>query len=111
VRRHPASRGSRALDCVEYKSRERLIASFGDYDSQQFGRNCTAFGIAYPFGLTHLSVKNLAAIAYGWSREESTSEALKRAGLLLEGTHHRGGDDAWNIAGLLCKLLRRTRGM
>jgi inhibitor of KinA sporulation pathway (predicted exonuclease) len=45
------------------------------------------------------------------------SEALQRAGLPLEGTHHRGGDEAWNpvlsevegIAGLLCQLLRRIR--
>ena len=28
------------------------------------------------------------------------SEALKRMGLPLEGTHHRGGDDAWNIAAI-----------
>jgi inhibitor of KinA sporulation pathway (predicted exonuclease) len=93
----------------EYKSKERLFASFGDYDAQQFARNGASFGIAYPFGPTHLNVKNLAAIAYGWSREVGMSEALKRAGLPLEGTHHRGGDDAWNIAGLLCHLLRSIR--
>ena len=113
----------------EHKSRERLFASFGDYDGRhevawQFERNCAAFGIAYPFGPTHLNVKNLAAVAFGWSREVGMSEALKRPAaaavrLLLEGTHHRGGDDAWNpvlsgvdgIAGLLCQLLRWTRGM
>jgi len=81
----------------EYKSRERLLASFGDYDRQQFERNCTAFGVPYPFGPTHLNVKNLAAVAYGWSREVGMSEALKRAGQSLEGTHHRGSDDAWNL--------------
>ena len=99
----------------EYQSGQRLFASFGDYDAQQFERNCArcsgAFGISYPFGPTHLNVKNLAAVAYGWSREVGMSEALVRTGLPLEGTHHRGGDDAWNIAGLLCQLLRRIRGM
>lgn len=94
----------------EYQSGQRLFASFGDYDRQQFEHNCAAFGISYPFGPTHLNVKNLVAVAYGWSREVGMSEALKRAGLPLEGTHHRGGDDAWNIAGLLCELLRRIRG-
>ena len=98
----------------EYQSGQRLFASFGDYDRQQFERNCArcsgAFGIPYPFGPTHLNVKNLAAVAYGWSREVGMSEALKRAGQSLEGTHHRGSDDAWNIAGLLCQLLRRIRG-
>lgn len=27
----------------------------------------------------------------------------------MEGTHHRGGDDAWNIAGVLCLLLKQMR--
>jgi hypothetical protein len=27
-----------------------------------------------------------------------------------EGTHHRGGDDAWNIAAILGHLLVQTRG-
>lgn len=88
----------------DYQSRERLVASFGDYDRQQFERNCAAFGIPYPFGPTHLNVNNLAAVANGWSREVGMREALKQAGLPLEGTHHRGGDDAWNIAGLLCGM-------
>ncbi len=92
-----------------YKSRERVFASFGDYDRQLFESNCAAYGIAYPFGATHLNVKNLAAIVYGWSREAGMPAMLKRAGLPLEGVHHRGGDDAWNIAGLLCHFLRPLR--
>jgi hypothetical protein len=27
----------------------------------------------------------------------------------MEGTHHRGGDDAWNIAALLGRLLAASR--
>jgi len=30
-------------------------------------------------------------------------------GLPLEGTHHRGGDDAWNIAAILSALLLAMR--
>ena len=37
------------------------------------------------------------------------SEALKRMGLPLEGIHHRGGDDAWNIAAILSRVLRSSR--
>ncbi|GHO66001.1 hypothetical protein KSC_048930 [Ktedonobacter sp. SOSP1-52] len=29
--------------------------------------------------------------------------------LPLEGTHHRGDDDAWNSAAILAELLRRSR--
>lgn len=105
----PLANACRQLD-QQHKSRQRLLASYGDYDRVQFERNCAAFGIAYPFGQTHLNVKNLAAVSYGWSREVGMGEALLRVGLPLEGTHHRGGDDAWNIAGLLCHLLWRIRG-
>jgi inhibitor of KinA sporulation pathway (predicted exonuclease) len=31
------------------------------------------------------------------------------SGLPLEGTHHRGDDDAWNIAALLADLLARLK--
>lgn len=32
--------------------------------------------------------------------------ALRNAGLPLEGQHHCGADDAWNIAALISKLVR-----
>lgn len=36
--------------------------------------------------------------------------AFERLGLTMEGTHHRGVDDAWNVAGLLCGVLGHGRG-
>ena len=93
----------------EYQAPVRPWASYGDYDRKQFERNCGEFGIPYPFGPTHLNVKTLAAVAHGWSREVGMSEALKRMGLPLEGAHHRGGDDAWNIAAILSHVLSSSR--
>ncbi|MFC3862567.1 hypothetical protein ACFOPQ_17525 [Deinococcus antarcticus] len=34
------------------------------------------------------------------------ARALRHAGLPLEGSHHRGADDAWNIAALIGRLVR-----
>ncbi len=98
----------------EHQTPARLWASYGDYDRKQFERNCAEFGIPYPFGPTHLNVKTLAAVVNGRSREVGMSEALKRlaaaaARLPLEGTHHQGGDDAWNIAAILSRVLRSCR--
>src|SRR5215212_3762670 len=39
----------------EFQSKDRLWASFGDYDRQQFERQCLAMNIPYPFGSGHLN--------------------------------------------------------
>ncbi len=92
-----------------YLTRDRVWASYGDYDRRQFERQCQARAVAYPFGPGHLNVKSLFALAHALPREVGMSEALALLGLPLEGVHHRGGDDAWNIAGVLSELLLRTR--
>lgn len=89
----------------EYMSKKRVWASYGDYDRRKFERECASKKISYPFGPTHINVKNLFALKYRLQREPGMAQALKEAGLSLEGVHHRGGDDAWNIANLLCQIL------
>ncbi len=93
----------------QYHSRGRLWASWGDYDRRQFERVCADQSVRYPFGAGHLNVKTLFATAMGLRRETGLAGACERLGRTLEGTHHRGHDDAWNIAGVLCLLLRRMR--
>jgi inhibitor of KinA sporulation pathway (predicted exonuclease) len=94
----------------EYQTRERVWASFGDYDRTMFETQCEATGVPYPFGPRHLNVKTLFAIARGLPHEVGMGEALGLMGVPLEGTHHRGDDDAWNIAGILAGLVVRLRG-
>jgi inhibitor of KinA sporulation pathway (predicted exonuclease) len=70
---------------------------------------CRELGVGYPFGISHLNVKTLFAVAHGLDHEVGLDAAYLRLGLQMEGTHHRGGDDAWNIAALLCGLLSAAR--
>jgi inhibitor of KinA sporulation pathway (predicted exonuclease) len=93
----------------KYRSRERTWASFGDYDRWQFQKQCQARGIEYPFGRTHINVKNLFALVHNLPKEVPLDDAMALVGFPLEGTHHRGGDDAWNIARLLGQILSRAR--
>lgn len=93
----------------KYLSKERTWASFGDYDRRQVDRQCQARKINYPFGPTHLNIKNLLALMLGLPHEVGLPRALELLELPLVGVHHRGGDDAWNIAHLLGALLRRGR--
>jgi inhibitor of KinA sporulation pathway (predicted exonuclease) len=92
-----------------YHPKTRLWASWGDYDRFQFENECRAKGIDYPFGKSHLNVKSLFAAATGLKREVGMAKAYKALGWQIAGTHHRGVDDAWNIAGILCRLLNACR--
>jgi len=93
----------------DFASKDRLWASWGDYDRRQFERVCTASGVGYPFGISHLNVKSLFAVCHGLESELGLDHAYNHLGKTMEGTHHRGDDDAWNIAGLLCDLLASSR--
>ncbi|MDB5305986.1 MAG: sporulation inhibitor KapD [Gemmataceae bacterium] len=54
-------------------------------------------------------MKTLFAVGRGLPAEVGLPQAVALSGLNLEGTHHRGHDDAWNIAGVLAELLQRLR--
>jgi inhibitor of KinA sporulation pathway (predicted exonuclease) len=94
---------------TEYDAANRLFASWGDYDRRQIERQCKDIDIGNPFGPTHLNVKNLCAILLGLDRECSVPEGCAKLGLPFEGTHHRGHDDAWNIAAVLGQLMLKAR--
>jgi len=87
----------------EYQSESRLWASWGNYDQRMFIEQCERMGVDYPYSEKHCNAKNLFANLYG--KRMGMAQALDIIGLELEGTHHRGGDDAWNIARVLSYLL------
>nr|BFE76182.1 3'-5' exonuclease [Actinoplanes digitatis] len=90
----------------ELRGRHRTWASWGEYDRRQFERQCVG-GAGYPFGSRHINVKERFAAAFGLRRGVGMSRALALAYLPLEGRHHRGDDDAWNIAAIVAELARR----
>jgi len=53
------------------------------------------------FGQRHLNLKRRFAARQGLRKPVGMAGALRKAGLELAGTHHRGIDDARNIARLL----------
>lgn len=99
-----------ALLKKKHDTKNRLWASYGDYDRKQFDKQCRDRGVGNPFGNSHLNVKTLYALLHGLSAEVGMAEALEQQKLPLEGTHHRGHDDAWNIAAILAHLLKKGRG-
>ncbi|GAA3460053.1 exonuclease domain-containing protein [Saccharothrix longispora] len=91
----------------EHAAGTRPWVSWGDYDRNQFGRQCRATGVRYPFGRHHTNARAVFTRAHGLRRRPGMAQALEIAGLPLEGRHHRGEDDAWNIAALVLDLVAR----
>lgn len=92
----------------EHASGVRPWASWGDYDRHQFTRQCGATGTPYPFGRRHTNAKAVFTEVHGLRKRPGMAQALSLAGLPLEGRHHRGEDDAWNIAALVLHLAGRA---
>jgi inhibitor of KinA sporulation pathway (predicted exonuclease) len=89
----------------EYQSKQRVWASYGDFDRRQLERECRLKKVSYPFGSRHLNVKTLFAIKHRLTEEIGMDKPLALLGLELIGTHHRGVDDAYNVARILHTLL------
>jgi inhibitor of KinA sporulation pathway (predicted exonuclease) len=93
-----------ALLVMEYQARTLPWASWGDYDRKQFVAQCASSGVDYPFGPVHVNAKARFADVRGLRRPVGMAKALRLSGLPLEGRHHSGADDAWNIAALVLQL-------
>lgn len=87
----------------------RVWASYGDYDRTMFEKQCKTRSVPYPFGRTHINVKALAGFAHAGRTEFGLDKAMRMMLLQMEGTHHRGVDDAWNIAVVLGELIAAAR--
>lgn len=90
----------------EYDTPNRVWASYGAYDLKQFQRQCSAFGKSFPFSPSHINVKSLFALKKKLSHEVGMDGALNILEIPLEGTHHRGVDDAKNIAKIMRWILK-----
>jgi len=80
---------------------ECVFSSWGSYDHNQMLQDCRFHGITMPFVIEPINLKAEFSTRLNRRRRMGMAEALSRAGLTLEGTHHRGIDDARNIARLL----------
>ena len=73
--------------------------SWGYYDRSQFERDCNYHGVDYNWlDGTHRNLKTAFAQRRSDRREMGTTHAISVSGLNWQGTHHRGIDDAKNIA-------------
>ena len=80
---------------------DALFCSWGAYDKNQLRQDAAYHGVKLPLSSQHLNLKELFSRRLGTKRRFGMAGALRKLGLPLVGTHHRGIDDARNIARLL----------
>lgn len=90
----------------EYQSDLYTWASYGQYDLNMLSKQCKSFGVAYPMGDEHINVKVWFTELFGLTKPTGMNGALHLLNIPLEGTHHRGVDDARNIAKILDWCLK-----
>ena len=91
-----------------FRSKTTTWASFGDFDRNMFHKQCAYpefEHVAYPFGSSHINIKNLYALVNKLPKEANMQTVLDLEEMELIGTHHRGVDDAVNIAMITTNLL------
>jgi len=91
----------------KYDSKNRVWASYGQYDKNMFDRECNNKHVNYPFGGLHINIKAVVETIYGQSL--GMARALEKMNIPLEGRHHRGVDDSLNIAAIYAAILLKCR--
>jgi inhibitor of KinA sporulation pathway (predicted exonuclease) len=86
-----------------YAFGDSVFCSWGDYDRNQFLQDCEFNRFAYPFRSGHLNLKAEFSRALGMKKRLGIAAALRHLGMGFEGSHHRGLDEARNIA----RIVRR----
>lgn len=92
-----------------YRYSNFVFCSWGDYDLKQLRQDCDFHKVPYPISAPHLNVKRLMTERQLLAKKLGLGEAVRLAGLEFSGTHHRGIDDARNIARLLPYVFGEAR--
>lgn len=74
-----------------------VLCSWGFYDKRQFEKDCDLHKLDKGWLQNHISLKHQYAEITNLRKPVGMNAALRREGFELDGTHHRGIDDARNI--------------
>jgi len=112
---------------TQYQTKKYPWTSWGDYDRHQFQKQCAKKYLSwsmvddrgpqdirlvqelekpeYPFGARHINIKTLFGLFMNLEKEVGVPSALQKLNMKFDGTHHRGMDDAYNIARIFTRIL------
>ena len=90
---------------IDVDSKDYLLCSWGFYDRKQLETDAKLAHLDIYWLKRHISVKHQHYKLANTRRALGMAKALAHENLKLEGTHHRGIDDARNIARIFTKNL------
>ncbi len=90
-------------DWFDFEAQDYILCSWGFYDKKQFESDCKIHGLNAEWVNQHISLKHQYGKFKKLKRAIGMKNALKLEGFKLDGTHHRGIDDARNIAKIFIK--------
>lgn len=82
------------------------FCSWGDYDKNQLQKDSLIHNIPNPISAEHFNIKKAFSKTQGLKKKLGMAQAMEHMGIPLEGTHHRGIDDARNMAKLMRYIVR-----
>lgn len=95
----------RFRDWFGYGKDDYILCSWGFYDRVQLKNDSELRGLDYAWSERHISLKHQYKDIVGIRKPIGMKNALKREGMTLDGTHHRGIDDARNISKIFIKYF------
>lgn len=93
----------------EYQAGSYTWASYGAYDKTFLSEQCRKQGINFPMNKEHINIKVWLSRAFGTDKGWGMKRALEMLRIKLDGTHHRGVDDANNSAKILWWILNNPK--
>lgn len=91
------------IDWISAFGDDYVVCSWGHYDRVQFTNDCNLHQLDIGWLENHISLKHQYAKIKKLKRPIGMKVALKKESIMLEGVHHRGIDDAKNIAKIFTK--------
>ncbi|MFB0845075.1 exonuclease domain-containing protein [Paenibacillus oleatilyticus] len=82
-----------------------ILCSWGFYDKSQLTKDCELNRLDTDWLANHISIKHQHGKMIGKERGVGMEKALDLLKMPLEGTHHRGIDDARNIARIFVRIF------
>ncbi len=90
---------------IECNEKDYALCSWGHYDKNQFLNDCQISNLESDWVHRHISIKHQYRDIKSLRRPIGMKRALEIEKIELEGTHHRGIDDARNISKIFLKYL------